>query len=411
MKKLVAYVFATSLLLAACKKKEDVEISPNKSSDSGILKGKVVSANGTYPINKANVYIDYKGEVYMTHTDSEGNFELNAPLGHQLLYITTGNGQKFRSTIEVDVAPGQVTSVAGGSVQLAQVGKLAYVYGQYDDIQTIVYDSLGYNIDQLMLADLANLPLMQTYDAIFFNCGSDYKNIGGLEYNNIKTYIRDGGSVYASDWAVGYLTGLDTNFMSPMMPAPSHEGLANHDHHSASRSCAPRLGGFLPTSVLCSEKNGSSGLLPNNAIVATDIQALLGKNTIDIEYDLGAWEVIDNVGPEFDILIQDNVAGNGPLAIRSNVSLLSYLGSSGSSSGGGSTGGFVTICHIPPGNPSNPQTITIATSALPAHLAHGCSVGACNGDGQLLYTTFHNHPQGQVSPDVQDILEYFILNL
>jgi len=37
----------------------------------------------------------------------------------------------------------------------------------------------------------------------------------------------------------------------------------------------------------------------------------------------------------------------------------------------------VTICHIPPGNPENPQTIEIAKSALSAHLAHGDHVGAC----------------------------------
>ncbi len=37
----------------------------------------------------------------------------------------------------------------------------------------------------------------------------------------------------------------------------------------------------------------------------------------------------------------------------------------------------ITICHLPPGNPSNAHTITIDTSALPAHLAHGDSQGAC----------------------------------
>jgi hypothetical protein len=37
----------------------------------------------------------------------------------------------------------------------------------------------------------------------------------------------------------------------------------------------------------------------------------------------------------------------------------------------------ITICHIPPGNPDNPQTITIPKSALPAHLAHGDQVGVC----------------------------------
>ncbi len=37
----------------------------------------------------------------------------------------------------------------------------------------------------------------------------------------------------------------------------------------------------------------------------------------------------------------------------------------------------VTICHIPPGNPDNPQTITVGSPAVPAHLAHGDALGAC----------------------------------
>ncbi len=39
----------------------------------------------------------------------------------------------------------------------------------------------------------------------------------------------------------------------------------------------------------------------------------------------------------------------------------------------------VTICHVPPGNPANAHTITIAESAVPAHLAHGDYLGACRG--------------------------------
>ncbi|MCL4868637.1 MAG: FecR domain-containing protein [Anaerolineae bacterium] len=38
---------------------------------------------------------------------------------------------------------------------------------------------------------------------------------------------------------------------------------------------------------------------------------------------------------------------------------------------------LVTICHIPPGNPNNPQTIQVAQSALQAHLDHGDSLGSC----------------------------------
>ena len=41
------------------------------------------------------------------------------------------------------------------------------------------------------------------------------------------------------------------------------------------------------------------------------------------------------------------------------------------------SGDKVTICHFPPGNPSNPREITVAASAVPAHLEHGDFVGSC----------------------------------
>jgi hypothetical protein len=43
-------------------------------------------------------------------------------------------------------------------------------------------------------------------------------------------------------------------------------------------------------------------------------------------------------------------------------------------------GARVDICHIPPGNPDNVQTITISENALGAHLDHGDSVGACESE-------------------------------
>ncbi|HLF87486.1 MAG TPA: DUF5666 domain-containing protein [Anaerolineales bacterium] len=47
------------------------------------------------------------------------------------------------------------------------------------------------------------------------------------------------------------------------------------------------------------------------------------------------------------------------------------------------TEGKVTICHIPSGDPSKANTITVDESALAAHLAHGDSLGACDGsEGQ-----------------------------
>lgn len=40
-------------------------------------------------------------------------------------------------------------------------------------------------------------------------------------------------------------------------------------------------------------------------------------------------------------------------------------------------GEAVIICHIPPGNPSTAQTITVGAAAVSAHLNHGDTLGAC----------------------------------
>ncbi len=42
----------------------------------------------------------------------------------------------------------------------------------------------------------------------------------------------------------------------------------------------------------------------------------------------------------------------------------------------------VTICHIPPGNPSNAHTISIGESAIKAHLKHGDYEGECTTDNK-----------------------------
>lgn len=41
--------------------------------------------------------------------------------------------------------------------------------------------------------------------------------------------------------------------------------------------------------------------------------------------------------------------------------------------------GKVDICHIPPGNPDNAHVINVSVHAIPAHLAHGDTLGECGG--------------------------------
>ena len=46
----------------------------------------------------------------------------------------------------------------------------------------------------------------------------------------------------------------------------------------------------------------------------------------------------------------------------------------------GGDSNLITICHIPPGNPENPQTLEISENAWPAHEAHGDELGSCEGE-------------------------------
>jgi N-acetylneuraminic acid mutarotase len=71
----------------------------------------------------------------------------------------------------------------------------------------------------------------------------------------------------------------------------------------------------------------------------------------------------------------------------------------------GHNGDKVILCHVPPGNPGNPQTICVAASAIPSHLANhpGDCVGPCS-----LYYAPRTNPEAD--PVVGDIEHAFYVN-
>lgn len=57
-----------------------------------------------------------------------------------------------------------------------------------------------------------------------------------------------------------------------------------------------------------------------------------------------------------------------------------YVSNNYSSTGSLLKSGKTIICHIPPGNPDKAHTLSIANSAVAAHLAHGDYLGKCKDD-------------------------------
>ncbi|WP_162126454.1 carboxypeptidase-like regulatory domain-containing protein [Flavobacterium phycosphaerae] len=352
---------------------------------TGTIKGKLMVKNGSKPVGGALVFVfDDNNKLYYTYTQANGDFSLQAPIGQRKLQMQTGGGANFRTSLQVTVVKDQTLTIDSSLSRLDQVANMAYVAGYYDEIQDIV-TGLGYTITQITNADLADYSIVSQFDIIFLNCGAKQGYVNAAMDTNLANFVTNGGSLYASDWAVAYLTGGGSN---------------SHD-------CG-ETGGFIPDDKLCSKNIGASTTITGAQVTDANLATALGFSALDIEYNLGSWQNVFSYDATYwDVMVSDPVS-NQPLMIKTN----SF--SSGTVSdpvGDNENDGWITICHTD--DSGSPITITIEESEWPSHEAHGDSVGACtntNNSGTIYYTTFHNHANGNIGNSGL-ILEYVILNL
>lgn len=385
VKSILFLLVTATFFVVSCNK--DEAIPPQSTAiATGTITGKVMVKNGQKPVGGALVFtFNDKSEIYTTHTDANGNFSLKAPIGNRKLQIQTGGGANFRTTIPVTVAKNQSIAIEPALTRLDQVARMAYVVGSYDNIQDIV-TSLGYTIEAITSNDLENYSIVSQYDIVFLNCGADRlgSNRPAVDIN-LANFVTNGGSIYASDWSVAYLTG--------------------GAYHS--NQCG-EAGGFIPDDKLCTKANGVASTITGAQISNSDLATALGFSTLDIVYDLVAWEKVESYDPTFwDVLVTDP-ATSKPLMIKTNH----FCGGT-VSEGVGVSGGdnWMTICHKISATES--VTISIDASEWPEHQAHGDSIGDCTNSGNcgsIYFTTFHNHASGNIGNTIY-ILEYVILNL
>lgn len=379
-------------LLANCSGGDDAPViteNTDTAVKTGKLTGKVMSQNGAKPVGGASVFtFDDKYKIYYTTSDSEGNFILDAPAGDRTIYIQTGNGTNFRTEISAVVKDNETVALDASQTKLNQVAKIAYVKGTYDKIEDII-QILGYTATEITNNDLANITTISQYDIIFLNCGSRSSTTNPALYTaidaNLAIFVANGGSIYASDWDVAYLVGGTNNTNNCALP-----------------------GGFVPDSKLCSKNTGSSGNVAatvNNA----GLTSALGFNTLNIDYDLGAWQKIINYDPAYWEVLVKETSSNDALMIRTNH--FAATGIPVTPIGNSATTTFVTVCVTLPGNIQ--ISLSVPQAAVPFLVALGATVGPCSGasnSGYIYYTTFHNHASGNIG-NAGVILQYVILNL
>jgi len=362
---------------------EDTNFVPQNDTLEKVY-GKVTSPSGR-TIPNTYVYYDDNGTIYDAYTNQLGEFEIDVPVGNGKLSIQTGNGKLFNSSMDITVVEGETLDLRNANFILNSNSNLAFVPGTYDEIQTII-TNLGYQTNELSLDDITNNNL-NNINALFLNCSNDSSPISSDSfYLHLNDFVANGNSLYTSDWGLKYLVG-DSGYAQDCTTQPA--------------------GGFIADDMVCGIRSGAIETLTNNTILNSDLSSYTGTNTIDLEYDLPNWMQLNFIDANFwEVLVEDQNAN--PLMIKTN----NITTSNDNSIWYSDNGNKVTICHVPPGSPENAHSITINVNALDAHLAHGDTIGDCNGSsGNIYYTTFHNHVGGTTNPTIEQMMEYVILNL
>jgi hypothetical protein len=205
---------------------------------------------------------------------------------------------------------------------------------------------------------------MKTYDIIFFDCAAakasnsiiDLGSQGGQIHQNLKDYVAQGGSVYASDWALVF----------PYYAAPGAlEFLTNGGQAVSTPFATKYLMGYAPQTV-------------SATVADPDLATFLGKSTVSIDFpkQSGAsslhWGLMQNVGPGAQVLVQ-----------AATVQACETMDT-------GCTSAGMTVTSIP---------LAVQMKMTPSD-QHG---------GRVVYTSFHNIAQS--GSDVAQILKYLVLHL
>ncbi|WCO03283.1 carboxypeptidase-like regulatory domain-containing protein [Psychroserpens ponticola] len=250
--------FLIVLTLFSCSK-DDTKTNEGKFN----ITGKFLAPNGFDPISNARVSASQNNEIKsQTRTDAEGNYSLAVAKGDYTLVLNKG---KFKTERTVNIE----NDLNLETLSVETLPSVAVITGLYDNIESVLYniglfnpvtgeplfDIIdGYNglgrvgINQhsnshlehgalernstnsllqpnvnFHFGDLMNdQSLLDAYDIVFLNCGLSEAYIDNSSI--LESYVANGGLLYTTDWAVGYLdaiTNSGADYLSPYTPEKS----------------------------------------------------------------------------------------------------------------------------------------------------------------------------------------------
>jgi hypothetical protein len=329
-------------LSTSCAEDELSEVPPDsdeldthevpETCQTGILNGHICAYDSD-PLEGAYIWIsatDCYGvtQRFEAYTGDNGAFVLpNLPAGNHILVIEHA---ALDQTIPVTVLAGDVVTVSrDGDGELLcdeePPPRIAVITGEWDEVQVLLdgleipYDTFEGTWDpfsgsgseaKALLEDFARL---SEYDAVFVNCGRmdrDFlaSSMGGsffdptmiFDYNatsfqNLRQFVANGGSIYASDWSWPIAEGLKADVIN-------FYGEEGSDGYNVTKGVEGDLTGQL---------------------MDPGLESFLASSTVELSYDLSSWAIIDGVSTAADIY----VLGNPPIYTSDDMSTTGQLNS------------------------------------------------------------------------------------
>jgi hypothetical protein len=257
---------------------------PPPPDEVGRIVGSVCTPDGAAGISGADVWILLEdGERMETHTDSNGDWELNdVPPGNYVVHVQAG---VFGRSHHVTLEGGETFTIPAGECELQETEtKIAVVSGSYDDVGTVLLD-VGIPSEQITTYDgfswvqelFGDINVLRTFDIVFINCGaSEFEYVTDTTIQaNLRQYISEGGRLNASDWAYDV---IESTF-------PTYIDFHNDD--------------LTRDSAQVGSEQVQSG-----SIIDSDLSGALGFSNVTLNYPLGAWAIATGASADVNVYIR-----------------------------------------------------------------------------------------------------------
>ena len=186
---------------------QDIQlIGASSDTPCGDLEGRICGLDGAGPVAGALVYVDTPNGRVSATTNANGDYVLAClPPGAQMVHAESG---QWSTSFVAPVSAYTTTTIPGQNCLDASSANVAVVTGEWDTIETILgglgvpyelYDDPSYGGASTLFLNPQELAM---YDIVFLNCGYDESVLlSGAGLQNVRDFVANGGSLYASDWA------------------------------------------------------------------------------------------------------------------------------------------------------------------------------------------------------------------